>query len=50
MTEPDNQPATEPANEIPDHELDYLDDREPRWRSWQDRAADDAGVPRWGPI
>ena len=39
-----------PGDEIPDDELDYLEDREPPAESWEDRAADDAGVPRWGPI
>lgn len=41
----------DPDDDVPDHELDYLDDREPPYpQAWQDAAADDAGVPRWGPI
>ena len=40
----------DPGDDIPDHELDYLEDREPPVKSWEDSAADDAGVPRWGPI
>jgi hypothetical protein len=36
-----------PAGVVPTEPRSY---RDPRYRSWEDQAADDAGVKRWGEI
>ena len=41
---------SDPGDEIPDHELDYLEDDDPPAQSWQDAEAEDLGIPRWGPL
>lgn len=45
-----NDPEKKPADEFPFDLDDYAEAPEAPYRSWEDQAADDAGVPRTGEI